>query len=291
MRLDAYLAEQYGDLSRSQLQQYIKAGFVKVNGQRIDKPSFDVADDDAVDFNRPATPDFSDEIANFRKFVVYQDDNVIVVNKPIGLLVHSKGGINHEFTIEDYVRSQFNPSELAVNSDNNRLGIVHRLDRATSGILICARNLATASMLSRQFAERKAHKTYLAVTGKAPHEPEAKIDLPIGRNLNQPSTFRVDGKGKQTVTNYRIIRVNDDGTCLIELKPVTGRTHQLRVHLAYLGCPIVGDDVYGDGKFGDRLMLHAWQLEISIPDGKGGRIRRTFIAEPPHEFNYSKNDD
>ncbi|MDO4271880.1 MAG: RluA family pseudouridine synthase [Candidatus Saccharibacteria bacterium] len=291
MRLDAYLAEQYGDLSRSQLQQYIKAGFVKVNGQKIDKPSFDITDNDIVKFDRPAEPDFSGEIGSFRKFVIYQDDNVIVINKPIGLLVHSKGGINHEFTVEDYVRSQFNPSELAANSGNNRLGIVHRLDRATSGILICARNLATASILSRQFAERKAHKTYLAVTSKTPYELEAKIDLPIGRNLNQPSTFRVDGKGKAAVTNYRVIGSYPDGTSLVELKPVTGRTHQLRVHLAYLGCPIVGDNVYGNGKFGDRLMLHAWQLEISIPDGKGGRVRRTFIAEPPREFNYIEDND
>ena len=115
----------------------------------------------------------------------------------------------------------------------------------------------------------------------------ARIDLPIGRNLSQPSTFRVDGKGKSAITDCTVLRVNGDNTALIELKPQTGRTHQLRVHLAYLGCPILGDPVYGHGKYGDRLMLHAYKLEITIPGVNGGK-RRVFIAEPPVEFGHDK---
>ena len=187
------------------------------------------------------------------------------------------------------MRAQFDPAERAEHSDNNRLGIVHRLDRATSGVMICARNLATAAMLSRQFAERKAHKTYLAVTECVPAELAAQINLPIGRNLSRPATFRVDGKGKVAITDYQVLRINEDGTALLELKPQTGRTHQLRVHLSYIGCPIVGDPIYGhgDSRYNDgRLMLHAWQLEISIP-GADGNVRRTFIAEPPREFHYN----
>ena len=235
-------------------------------------------------------PDFANEIQDFAaKHVIYQDNNVVVINKPAGLLVHAKGGIDHEFTVADYVRAQFDPAERAEHSDNNRLGIVHRLDRATSGVMICARNLATAAMLSRQFAERKAHKTYLAVTECVPAELAAQINLPIGRNLSRPATFRVDGKGKVAITDYQVLRINEDGTALLELKPQTGRTHQLRVHLSYIGCPIVGDPIYGhgDSRYNDgRLMLHAWQLEISIP-GADGNVRRTFIAEPPREFHYN----
>lgn len=286
MRLDAYLAATYPDYSRSQLSQYITAGLVEINGCVIKKPSMAVDDGDEVVFHPPAKLNFADEITEFAQHnVVYMDDNVIVINKPAGMLVHAKGGIVPEFTVADFVRHYFDIEELNSSQDNNRLGIVHRLDRATSGVMICARNLTTASMLSRQFAERKAHKTYLAVTEKVPSEMSARIDLPIGRNLSQPSTFRVDGKGKSAITDYTVLRVNSDNTALIELKPKTGRTHQLRVHLAYLGCPILGDPVYGHGEYGDRLMLHAYKLEITIPGVNGGE-RRVFIAEPPAEFGY-----
>ena len=285
MRLDAYLANQFTDLSRSQLQQYIKSGYVTVNGEIANRPSSNVDGDDEVVFNRPQNSDFSTEIATFRsKCIIYEDDNVVVINKPAGMLVHAKGGIAPEFTVADFVRDCFDKTELAKQSNNNRLGIVHRLDRATSGVMICAKNLHTASMLSRQFAERKAHKVYLAVVSRAPRDTKARIDLPIARNLNRPSTFKVDGKGKSAITDYVVRRINGDGTALIELHPMTGRTHQLRVHLAYIGCPIVGDPIYGLSKFSDRLMLHAWQLEITIPGISGGQ-RRTFVADPPQEFH------
>ena len=288
MRLDAYLAATYPDYSRSQLSQYITTGLVEINGRVIKKPSMAVDDGDEVIFHQPAKLSFAHEIVEFAQHnVVYMDDNVIVINKPAGMLVHAKGGIAPEFTVADFVRHYFDTGELNDSEDNNRLGIVHRLDRATSGVMICARNLTTASMLSRQFAERKAHKTYLAVTEKVPLEMSARIDLPIGRNLSQPSTFRVDGKGKSAITDYTVLSVNGDNTALIELKPQTGRTHQLRVHLAYLGCPILSDPVYGHGKYGDRLMLHAYKLEITIPGTNGGE-RRVFIAEPPVEFGHDR---
>ena len=284
MRLDSYLANKYPNLSRSQLQQYIRRGFVSVNGAKELKPSTIIAEADQVNFECPKPRDFALQIKQFAACnLIYEDNNVIVINKPAGLLVHAKGGIDPEFTVADFVRSRFNPHELAENSNNNRLGIVHRLDRSTSGVMICAKNISTASMLSRQFAERQAHKVYLAITESAPKELHARIDLPIGRNPSKPATFRVDGAGKQAVTDYQVKRVNDDGTVLVELHPQTGRTHQLRIHLSYLGCPIVGDPVYGHGQFGGRLMLHAWKLEISIP-GDSGRQRRTFVADPPEEF-------
>ena len=176
----------------------------------------------------------------------------------------AKGEFTTESTLEDYGL------------------LVHRLDRDTSGVVILAKNEATQTMLRKQFQDRKAHKTYYAVVDGRPKLDEAIINLPIARNLKQPTTFMVDPKGKPAETYYKVIR--SDGThSLLELKPTTGRTHQLRVHLKYIGCPIVGDKVYNAESKGKRLMLHAYSLEISIP-GENENVRRTFVADLPNSF-------
>lgn len=283
MRLDAYLSSQHQDLSRASIQKLIKDGKATVNGTVVKKPAYDVSESAVVRLSIPKQLDFVDEIAAFQKQVLFENDNVVVVNKPAGMLTHSKGELNNEFTVADFVRSQFDPAEAAEQRNNNRLGIVHRLDRATSGVLICARNLATASYLQKQFSERKAHKTYLALVERAPKHSAAQIDLPIARDIRRPSAFKVDGKGKSAITSYRILKYFDDGSALMELKPLTGRTHQLRVHLSYIGVPIIGDPVYGHGKYGDRLWLHAYQLEITVPTSDSNQ-RMTFTADLPKDF-------
>ena len=282
VRLDAYLAEREG-MPRSLVQKLIKTGVAMVNGEVVTRPARSVSGADNVVFQPPPTPDEGEWLAGFSRYVIYADDNVIVVNKPAGMLVHAKGGVAKELTVADYVRSQFDPDELADNADNNRLGIVHRLDRATSGVMICARNLATASYLSRQFAERKVKKVYLALVSSLPGHSAARINLPIRRSRRAPSTFVVDSNGKVAITDYTVQKEYPDGRALLELRPLTGRTHQLRVHLAHLGCPIVGDAVYGHAHYGDRLMLHAYRLEISIP-GQDGAERRIFTAPLPADF-------
>jgi 23S rRNA pseudouridine1911/1915/1917 synthase len=166
------------------------------------------------------------------------------------------------------------------SDDTNRPGIVHRLDRATSGIIIMAKDSATKRLLQKQFQDRKAHKTYLAIVKGTPKHPEAKIDLPIGRNPKKPSSFRVDAKGKPAQTSYRVLASNG-AFSVLELKPVTGRTHQLRVHLAYIGCPIVGDTLYDGCKSPiGRMCLHALSLEITIPPS----LRTTFEAPMPSDM-------
>lgn len=287
-RLDTYLAEREG-VPRSLVQKLIKTGVAMVNGEVVTRPARSISEADNVVFQPPPNPDEGEWLAGFSQHVVYIDDNVIVVNKPAGMLVHAKGGVARELTVADYARSQFDPDELADNVDNNRLGIVHRLDRATSGVMICARNLATASYLSRQFAERKVKKVYLALVSSLPGHSAARINLPIRRSRRAPSTFVVDGNGKVAITDYTVQKEYPDGRAFLELRPLTGRTHQLRVHLAHLGCPIVGDAVYGHAHYRDRLMLHAYRLEISIP-GQDGAERRIFTAPLPADFQEAIGD-
>ena len=160
--------------------------------------------------------------------------------------------------------------------------IDHRLDRDTSGVVILAKDSDTQTMLRRQFQERKTHKTYVAVLDGVPKLPAAMLDLPISRNLKIPTTFQVDQNGKPSQTAYRVLE-STNGKSLVELKPTTGRTHQLRVHMKHLGTPILGDVVYGEKKTAPRLMLHARELEITIP-GENGNIRKVFSAPVPEEF-------
>lgn len=275
MRLDAYLAQYWPEHSRSTWQKYISLGYVQVNKEVETSPKRLLEEDDLIVPTIPDKKTFDDQTLP----VLYQDDNVIVINKPVGVLTHSKGALNEEFTVAEFFK-RFSKYHL----DTNRPGIIHRLDRDTSGILIGALNDETASSLQRQFSERKVHKVYMAVLDGVPKQSEALIDLPIGRNPKQPSQFRVDAGGKSAQTRYNVLA--SDGThSLVELRPLTGRTHQLRVHMAYLGTPIHGDRVYG--KPADRLYLHAASLEITIPPSQ----RIIFTAPVPDEFERMVNSN
>lgn len=269
-RLDVELAERYPETSRSTWQKHIKAGHVKVNGVLQESPKFDVTENDVIAIDVPAQDDFTDQTLP----IVYIDDNVVVINKPTGVLSHSKGALNNEFTVAEFFRRY-----TTYNLDSNRPGIIHRLDRDTSGIMIGARNNDTAKLLQKQFADRKARKEYLAIVTGQPKQSAALIDLPIGRNPTAPSTFRVDAGGKSAQTAYEVIDEKET-VSLVGLRPKTGRTHQLRVHMQYLGTPIVGDRVYS-GKPADRLFLHAKSLEVTLPGGD----RRVFSTDTPKEFD------
>lgn len=267
-RLDSELARRYPETSRSTWQKYILAGHVMINGKVATSAKQDVTDIDLISINKPDATDFSENELP----IVYIDDNVIVINKPIGVLSHSKGAMNDEFTVADFFKRY-----STYNSDTNRPGIVHRLDRDTSGLMIGARNLETATLLQKQFADRKTKKIYYAILNGIPKLDKANIDLPIERNPAKPSTFRVASNGKAAKTKYEVIDKTDK-YALVKLQPQTGRTHQLRVHMNYINTPILGDRVYG--KAAKRLYLHAASLEITIPNGN----RQTFTAPLPEEF-------
>lgn len=269
VRLDIYLSTKFDTtISRSLWQKYIKAGYVSVNSKVVTTPKFEVDETDEIALDLPEK-----EQADVDLPILYEDDDVIVVNKPSGLLTHAKGGLSDESTIAEIIRPK-----TSFATDTDRPGIVHRLDRDTSGLLIIAKNPESAAHLQRQFAERTAKKTYIAITDGKPKLNAAKIDLPIGRNPSAPSTFRIDPNGKPAQTTYHVLAEND-AQSLVELKPTTGRTHQLRVHLTHLNAPILGDRVYG--KSSDcRMMLHAQKLEITLPSGE----RKVFEAAIPDEF-------
>lgn len=258
-RLDHILVEQHPEYNRSSLQNFIKSGYVKVNGDIVTKPNAKVSPEDEVELTVPAENKVLPKLP-----IIYEDKHVIVLNKPSGLLSMAKGEYCPEATLEDYGL------------------LVHRLDRDTSGVVILAKDPDTQTMLRKQFQDRKTHKTYIAVIEGTPKLPEAMIDLPISRNLKRPTTFQVDQNGKPSQTHYKVLDSKNNKS-LVELKPTTGRTHQLRVHLKYLGTPILGDLVYGDEKSAPRLMLHAKELEITIP-GSTGNIRKTFTAPLPDDF-------
>jgi len=256
-RLDLIMVKKYPKYNRSTLQKFISSGFVKVDKEVVKKANLKFREDVNIELSVPE----AQKNATLEPETIYEDKNVLVLDKPAGLLSMAKGEYCPEKTLEDYGL------------------LVHRLDRGTSGVVILAKNPETQKFLRKQFQDRKTHKTYYAVVEGRPKLDEARIDLPIARDLKHPTTFRVDPNGKPSETFYKVIRSNDKYS-LLELKPTTGRTHQLRVHLKYLGHPIIGDPVYGS-KNATRLYLHAKELEITLPGGD----RRIFEAKLPQEFN------
>ncbi|MBI5357927.1 RluA family pseudouridine synthase [Candidatus Saccharibacteria bacterium] len=271
-RLDIALEQLQPELSRASVQKLIKMKKVSVNGAVIEKPSYKISESDEIDFSLP-----EDEILEIELPIIYEDDDCVVIEKPVGLLTHSKGTFNPEATVETWLRPRTKGFD-----DSDRSGIVHRLDRATSGVMICAKNPEALSWLQKQFSTRKVKKTYLAVIEGSLKTPEALIDMPIERNPKQPQRFRVGHNGKPAQTYYKVIKEfesKDDLYSLVELKPTTGRTHQLRVHLNYLKKPILGDEFY-DGKKANRLYLHAHELEITMPS----KERKVFSSKMPKDF-------
>jgi 23S rRNA pseudouridine1911/1915/1917 synthase len=265
-RLDFVVSNLVG-VSRAISKQLIGQGAVKVNNI-FKKASYSVQAQDSIMVDIETKP--QPKKIDFK--IIYEDDDCVVIEKPVGILSHSKGAYNNEYTVSKFIEDKLGFSE------NDRTGIVHRLDRATSGVMVCAKNELARAALQKQFSNRNVKKTYYAVIKIGLEPREALIDMPIERNPKDPKRFRAGFGGRNAITKYE---VKNDGKnySLIELKPETGRTHQLRVHLAKLGFPIVGDDFYG-GEVADRLFLHASELEITTPD----RQRRVFKSSLPMDF-------
>lgn len=270
VRLDVFIASRYPAFTRSSLARLFKEGLVLVD-KIVAKPAHKLRINEVVLVDERYLNEQPPEI---ELPIIYEDENVVVIDKPEGVLSHSKGALNLEATVASFIKSKITDKTLT----SNRAGIVHRLDRATSGVMITAKNTATLSRLQKQFSQAKTKKQYLAIVEGDLEPKDAIIDAPISRNPAHPQTFKVSPSGKQSVTVYKTIKSfskNSKRYTKVLLLPKTGRTHQLRVHLAYINHPIVGDNVYGRGD--GHLLLHAQSLELTLPGGQ----RRVFTSQPP----------
>jgi 23S rRNA pseudouridine1911/1915/1917 synthase len=262
-RLDKAVVAQAPGLSRAVAQRLVKDGQVTVNGQSS-KPSYRVEAGDEVVVRIPAKkpqPVVAEQIA---LDVIYEDDDMLLINKPAGMVVHPAQG--HESgTLVNAVLG-YHPQLLDVGGPE-RAGIVHRLDKDTSGLIIVAKSDVVRNALQRQFKQRRVKKTYLALVEGRPEPSQGVIDAPIGRDKRQRKRMAIVRSGRNAYTAYRVIETFDAHS-LVELEPETGRTHQLRVHMAWMGCPVVGDRVYGRRKqhlLKHRHFLHARRLELIHP--------------------------
>ena len=261
IRLDKYISEMCPDLSRTQAQRLILDGQVTVNGNP-EKASFKLSAGDTVLVKiLPLTPSHLAP-ENIHVPILYEDDDILVVNKPAGLIVHpAPGHTGH--TLVNAVLSHL----VTLSDDVQRPGIVHRLDKDTSGVMVIARNPVAHENLAAQFKKHTVKQVYLALVRGQVTPEEGIIEAPIGRDTGDRKKMAISGesRGKKALTRYKVIRFLGNYT-LLEVMPQTGRTHQIRVHLAAIGYPVVGDATYGvKSPVLPRQFLHAHKLGFHLP--------------------------
>ena len=277
-RLDHFLAEKSTGLSRSRLQALVKDGFITVDGATSSPGrKLRAGERILVSVPRPvAAVNAPEEIA---MDILYEDGDLIVINKPAGVVVHPSAGHAGGTLVNALLH---HCGALSVVGGVERPGIVHRLDKETSGCLVAAKNDAAHHEIARQFASREISKIYLALAeGRFPRK-SGTVNAPIGRHRmhRQKMSVLPEGKGRESMTDWRVLATTPAGT-LVECTLHTGRTHQIRVHLKHIGPPILGDHVYGKRGAFSRQMLHAWKLGFSHPiTGK----RLDFTAPIPPDF-------
>ena len=280
VRLDSYITKKLNDLSRANIQRLIEDGNILVNSAK-QKISYKVNSGDKIEITIPEPKKIDLKPQDIKVEIVYEDNDIIVVNKPKGLVVHPAVG-NPDGTLVNAIMNICKDSLSGIGGEV-RPGIVHRLDKDTTGLLIVAKNDKAHINLSEQIKNREVKKIYIAlVRGNIP-ENEATIYMPIGRSTKDRKKMAVVKNGKEAVTHFKVIDRFKNYT-LLEIKIDTGRTHQIRVHMAEIGYPVVGDMVYSNGKneFGvEGQMLHAKSLDFKHPiTGKNMHLE----AELPKYF-------
>ncbi|MAG20890.1 MAG: RNA pseudouridine synthase [Candidatus Marinimicrobia bacterium] len=257
IRIDKYLAEEIEILSRTKVKDYITKDNVLVDGSSV-KPSYLLRGGETIQLEIEEEGPPGLEAENIPLNIVHEDNDIIVLNKPAGLVVHPGAG-NRSGTLVNGLIYHF--SHLSSLSGALRPGIVHRLDKNTSGIMVVAKTDLSHIRLARQFADRKVNKKYLALVWGVPEKDEGTVDAPIGRNPRNRQKFGVVEAGRRAVTRYRVVE-EFDHLSLVELHPETGRTHQLRVHLAFMGHPVFADEVYSGGLSTVRGFLKETQRSL-----------------------------
>lgn len=262
-RIDVYLASKFSDVSRSYIQELIKKGSALVNG-KIVKSNYKLKTGDNVAFEFPDNEKLKVDAENIPLDIVYEDRDIIVVNKPQGMVVHPAPG-NYNGTLVNALL--YHCHDLSGINGVLRPGIVHRIDKDTSGVIVVAKNDAAHKKLAYQLKEHSMNRVYKALVEGIIKDDEGTVDEPLGRHPVERIKIAVVKNGRRAVTHYKVIERYKNNT-LIECKLETGRTHQIRVHMAYIGHPLVGDPVYGYKKQKFNLkgqMLHAQKLGFIHP--------------------------
>jgi 23S rRNA pseudouridine1911/1915/1917 synthase len=281
-RLDKFLVGQLQEFSRSRIQGLIENGFVDVNGRMAKKAGQTLESGFDVTVRvPPATP--TDLVAeDIPLDIVFENEDLIVVNKPAGMVVHPAVGHSSGTLVNAILGYE---PEIEGIGGEERPGVVHRLDKETSGLILLAKNERAHRWLQDQFRLRKVEKTYLALVDGKPPTPSGRVESYIGRDPSHRKRMAIvpESRGREAISEYKTVESFRTHT-LLEFHPLTGRTHQIRLHCAFLGCPIVGDEVYGRKKFSveiNRHFLHAYRLRIILP---GETEARLFEAPLPEEL-------
>lgn len=275
LRIDSYLAEKL-ELSRSKIQKLIKDNLVTVNGKNI-SGSYQVKRNDEIEINDDLHDEINVEPENIDIDIVYEDDDLLVINKKSGMVTHPAPG-HYTSTLVNALLYRFNIK----GGESHRPGIVHRLDKDTSGLMLVAKNEWTHEKLSKMISKKEVERHYLAITDGLIKHDTGTIDAPIGRDTNDRQKMKVtDQNAKEAVTHFKVLERFNNNT-LIECILETGRTHQIRVHLAYIGYPVNNDPTYGKKKATDfGQMLHSKSIKFKHP--RTGK-ELFFEVEPPQEF-------
>lgn len=281
VRLDAWLAEEAPEHSRARWQALIKEGHVTVNGKPV-KPNHKLCAEDRVAWSLPEPAEVETLPEKIPLDILYEDRDIIVISKPAGLVVHPAAG-NETGTLVNALLHHC--TDLAGIGGERRPGIIHRLDKDTSGVMVIAKTEAAMNELSRQFKERETEKEYLAIIRGVPPGTHGTVETTIGRHPVHRKKMAANVRnGKRAVSHYETVEAFSDAS-LVRVKIETGRTHQIRVHMAHIKHPIIGDTVYGRGRASSikagRQMLHAARLSLNHP--KSGKPM-TFEAPLPADM-------
>ncbi|MCX6079141.1 MAG: RluA family pseudouridine synthase [Chloroflexi bacterium] len=281
-RLDKYLVACLPEFSRARLQGLILDGFVEVDGKVAKKGGQMLGGGERVSVRVPPVHSVGLIAEKIPLDVIFENEELIVVNKPAGMVVHPAAG-HASGTLVNAVLG-YEPDIEGIGGEE-RPGVVHRLDKDTSGLIILAKNERAHRWLQDQFRLRRVEKTYIALVDGHPPTPTGRVEAPIGRDPHQRKKMAVTtvAKGREAISEYKTLETFPRHT-LLEFHPHTGRTHQIRLHCLFLGCPIVADGIYGHKKSSlvlDRHFLHAFRLKITLP---GEKIMRSFEAPLPSDL-------
>lgn len=264
-RIDSLIPNIESEISRSMVQKLIAENNIKVNNEKT-KSSYKLKLNDEIEINIPEAKEINLKAQDIPLDIIYEDKDIIVINKPKGMVVHPANG-NPDGTLVNAVMSICKDSLSGIGGEI-RPGIVHRLDKDTTGAIIVAKNDKAHIKLSEQLKNHEVKKTYLALVRGIIKENEATINMPIARSKKDRKKMDVDKNGKEAITHFKVLGRYKNKYTLLKINLETGRTHQIRVHLSYIGYPIIGDEVYSNGKNEWDVKgqcLHAWKLEFMHP--------------------------